>query len=130
MNDIVLHLSKNYFSNFKRRKSIIYFQNICDIIRSSPRFNDCFNYVLPKQIHAYRSLSLSDYTSHVFKGPFSMTCDTSMYICATDLGNLIGSVPGQVLFDRKSMHERKIQLGSLFICLLLYLLKKIYNIVY
>ena len=48
------------------------------------------------------------------KALFSMTCDTSMYICATDLGNLIGSVPGQVLFDRKSMHERKIQLGSLF----------------
>ena len=43
-----------------------------------------------------------------------MTCDTSMYICATDLGNLIGSVPGQVLFDRKSMHERKIQVGSVF----------------
>ena len=41
-----------------------------------------------------RSLIFAPHIFHVCKGP-SMTCDTSVYLGATDLGNLIGSVSGQ-----------------------------------
>ena len=82
------------------------------------------NYVLLKQIHAYRSLSLSDYTSHVFQRPLFRWLVTHLCIYAQQT-SVIWLVPFLVksyLTANLCMKENTYWVT--FICLVLYKIER------